>query len=83
MINIMRDNILRGIYRFFVSGFFVFGLMWTSSGCEKEHKSVKNELPLVSSTEIETKDKPSVDTESTGACVCTEWKNEYKKGELL
>jgi hypothetical protein len=67
----MKDKYLRNCYRFCVSGFFIFGLMWTSSGCEKEHKVTQKEIIPITSTSSES----STRAESTGSekpCVCTE-----------
>lgn len=71
----MKDKYLRNLYRFCVSGFFAFGLMWTSSGCEKEHKVSQKEIIPISSTGSTGLDKStdsSTGIDSTSACFCTE-----------
>lgn len=74
----MKDKYLRNLYRFCVSGFFIFGLMWTSSGCEKEHKVSQKEIIPISSTSGDSTgvDCKSTDSstgiDSTSACFCTE-----------
>ena len=68
----MKDKYLRNLYRFCVSGFFAFGLMWTSSGCEKEHKVSQKEIIPVSSTSSTDSSDSSTGIDSTSACFCTE-----------
>lgn len=74
----MKDKYLRNLYRFCVSGFFIFGLMWTSSGCEKEHKVSQKEIIPVSSTSedsstsIDKSTDSSTGIDGTSACFCTE-----------
>lgn len=78
----MKDKYLRNLYRFCVSGFFIFGLMWTSSGCEKEHKVTQKEIIPITSTitenTAETTSESSIESseaKNTGPekpCVCTE-----------
>jgi hypothetical protein len=74
----MKDKYLRNCYRFCVSGFFAFGLMWTSSGCEKEHKVSQKEIIPSSSTTRDSTETDSKSTnsstgmDSTSACFCTE-----------
>jgi hypothetical protein len=78
----MKDKYLRNLYRFCVSGFFIFGLMWTSSGCEKGHKVSHKEIIPITSTitentaEITSESSiESSEAKNTGPekpCICTE-----------
>ncbi len=64
----MTDKILKSGYRFFLSGFFIFAIMWTSGGCETEIKTKQIEQTIISTLNID----ENTGFESGESGLCTE-----------